>query len=79
MFGCFSKYKIFQIVSNLSNGLCEDGSNMEMTSAMREDSLKLWKARRLKVLYSITSCAVSIKVSKVINPFNSNKHTVYIG
>ncbi|XP_064121150.1 trafficking protein particle complex subunit 12-like [Macrobrachium nipponense] len=50
-----------QIIENLSNGLSEDGSNLEMSTNMRDDSLKLWKTRRLRVIYSITNCAVSLK------------------
>ncbi|XP_076048005.1 trafficking protein particle complex subunit 12-like isoform X2 [Oratosquilla oratoria] len=50
-----------KILENLRAGLSEDGSNMEITANMREDSIKLWRARRLKVLYSITNCAVSLK------------------
>ncbi|XP_037786827.1 trafficking protein particle complex subunit 12-like isoform X2 [Penaeus monodon] len=50
-----------RIIENLSSGLSEDGSTLEMTSNMRDDSLKLWRTRRLKVLYSITNCAVSLK------------------
>ncbi|XP_068230346.1 trafficking protein particle complex subunit 12-like isoform X2 [Palaemon carinicauda] len=50
-----------QIIENLNNGLSEDGSNLEMSTNMRDDSLKLWKTRRLRVIYSITNCAVSLK------------------
>uniref|UniRef100_A0A0P4WC21 Uncharacterized protein n=1 Tax=Scylla olivacea TaxID=85551 RepID=A0A0P4WC21_SCYOL len=50
-----------QIIKNLNNGLGEDGSNLEMTNNMRDDSLKLWRTRRHRVMYSITNCAVSLK------------------
>ncbi|XP_042893480.1 trafficking protein particle complex subunit 12-like isoform X2 [Penaeus japonicus] len=50
-----------RIIENLNSGLSEDGSTLEMTSNMRDDSHKLWRTRRLKVLYSITNCAVSLK------------------
>ncbi|XP_063868009.1 trafficking protein particle complex subunit 12-like isoform X3 [Scylla paramamosain] len=50
-----------QIIKNLNNGLSEDGSNLEMTNNMRDDSLKLWRTRRHRVMYSITNCAVSLK------------------
>ncbi|XP_042206579.1 trafficking protein particle complex subunit 12-like isoform X2 [Homarus americanus] len=50
-----------QIIENLNSGLSEDGSNLEMTPNMRDDSLKLWKTRRQRVIYSITNCAVSLK------------------
>ncbi|KAG0710719.1 Trafficking protein particle complex subunit 12 [Chionoecetes opilio] len=49
------------IIKNLNNGLSEDGSNLEMTNNMRDDSLKLWRTRRHRVMYSITNCAVSLK------------------
>ncbi|XP_069183088.1 trafficking protein particle complex subunit 12 isoform X2 [Procambarus clarkii] len=50
-----------QIIENLNIGLSEDGSNIEMTLNMRDDSLKLWRTRRQRVIYSITNCAVSLK------------------
>ncbi|CAL4095189.1 unnamed protein product, partial [Meganyctiphanes norvegica] len=50
-----------KIILNLSNGLSEYGSGYEMTPNMREDSLKLWRTRRFRVLYAITNCAVSLK------------------
>ncbi|KAK3877262.1 hypothetical protein Pcinc_018017 [Petrolisthes cinctipes] len=50
-----------QIIKNLGVGLSEDGSSLEMTSNMRDDSLKLWRTRRQRVLYSVTNCAVSLK------------------
>lgn len=50
-----------EIIKNLNNGLSEDGSNLEMTNNMRDDSLKLWRTRKHRVMYSITNCAVSLK------------------
>lgn len=50
-----------QIIENLNSGLSEDGSNLEMTPNMRDDSLKLWRTRRQRVIYSIANCAVSLK------------------
>ncbi|XP_050734491.1 trafficking protein particle complex subunit 12-like isoform X4 [Eriocheir sinensis] len=50
-----------KIIKNLNTGLSEDGSNLEMTNNMRDDSLKLWRTRRHRVMYSITNCAVSLK------------------
>ncbi|KAK7086454.1 Trafficking protein particle complex subunit 12 [Halocaridina rubra] len=50
-----------QIIANLNNGLSEDGSNLEMSTNMRDDSLKLWKTRRLRVTYSLSNGAVSLK------------------
>ena len=38
-----------QIITNLSSGLSEDGSDEAMSSNMREDSIKLWRTRKLKV------------------------------
>ncbi|XP_045128196.1 trafficking protein particle complex subunit 12-like [Portunus trituberculatus] len=50
-----------EIIKNLNNGLSEDGTSLEMTNNMRDDSLKLWRTRRHRVMYSITNCAVSLK------------------
>ncbi|RXG60250.1 Trafficking protein particle complex subunit 12 [Armadillidium vulgare] len=48
------------IIENLMNGLTEDGSEM-YKKEKREECIKVWKLRRLKVLYSLTRCAVSLK------------------
>ncbi|KAL7635987.1 UNVERIFIED_CONTAM: hypothetical protein RMT77_013805 [Armadillidium vulgare] len=49
-----------KIIENLMNGLTEDGSEM-YKKEKREECIKVWKLRRLKVLYSLTRCAVSLK------------------
>ncbi|KAF2345104.1 Tetratricopeptide repeat, partial [Trinorchestia longiramus] len=50
------------IVRNLRSGLTECGeSGALLTPAMVEDSLKLWKTRTVRVLYSITAVAASSK------------------
>lgn len=48
------------------NGLTEDGSEV-YKKEKREESIKVWKLRRLKVLYSLTRCAVSLKVRQNVN------------
>ena len=59
---CYIVFSFFQIIKNLNNGLSEDGTNLEMANNMRDDSLKLWRTRMHRVMYSITNCAVSMKV-----------------
>lgn len=50
-----------QIVSNLRSGLSECGDATELTPTMREDSLKLWRNRTIRVMYSLTAVAASLK------------------
>jgi hypothetical protein len=40
----------------------EDGSPISITDADRAESKKLWTAREIRVLYSITNCAIFQKV-----------------
>ena len=61
MFKCF--ILTFQILHNLENGLCEDGSPAELSVADRNESKKLWRNREARVLHSIVNCAIYQKVS----------------
>ena len=56
---------IAQIVSNLRSGLSECGEATEMSTPMKEDSIKLWKNRTVRVMYSLTAVAASLKVSQI--------------
>jgi hypothetical protein len=40
----------------------EDGSPISITDADQAESKKLWTAREIRVLYSITNCAIFQKV-----------------
>ena len=46
------------MISNLSKGLSEDNSQMELTEEDRNESIKLWKARLLRIYYSLVNCAI---------------------
>ncbi|KAF4526745.1 hypothetical protein B566_EDAN015092 [Ephemera danica] len=47
-----------KILSNLDAGLSEDGSPINLSDSDRSESRKLWQSREIRVLYSITNCAV---------------------
>jgi hypothetical protein len=50
------------MLKNLDLGLSEDGSPINLSDLDRTESRKLWQSRELRVLYSITNCAVYQKV-----------------
>ncbi|XP_076173922.1 trafficking protein particle complex subunit 12 isoform X2 [Ptiloglossa arizonensis] len=50
-----------QIISNFNAGLGGDGSRVKVGTAEQEDAVRLWKGRKLRILMSITNCAVSMK------------------
>ncbi|XP_050312363.1 trafficking protein particle complex subunit 12-like isoform X2 [Anthonomus grandis grandis] len=50
-----------KMISNLKEGLCEDGNPMEISEGDRKDSIKLWSGREARVMHSIINCAISIK------------------
>jgi hypothetical protein len=52
----------FQILKNVDASLMEDGSPISITDADRAESIKLWTSREIRVLYSITNCAIFQKV-----------------
>lgn len=49
------------ILENLENGLAEDGSMITLTQENREASLKLWKSRLSRVMYSMANCLLLMK------------------
>lgn len=49
------------MITNLKQGLCEDGSPAEITPSDRADSLRLWTGREARVMHSIINCALVIK------------------
>lgn len=49
------------MLENLKQGLCEDGSPVEITEADRADSIRLWSGRETRVIHSIVNCALVMK------------------
>ncbi|KAK4884966.1 hypothetical protein RN001_001237 [Aquatica leii] len=52
---------IKQMLNNLKNGLCEDGSPTEIAKTDRTDSIRLWFGREGRVMHSIINCALALK------------------
>ncbi|XP_040848699.1 trafficking protein particle complex subunit 12 isoform X1 [Ochotona curzoniae] len=50
-----------QILSNLEQGLAEDGGVSNMTQENRQASLQLWRARLGRVTYSVANCLLLMK------------------
>ncbi|XP_061598993.1 trafficking protein particle complex subunit 12 [Cololabis saira] len=49
------------ILENLEKGLAEDGSMVTLTQENREASLKLWRSRLSRVMYSMANCLLLMK------------------
>ncbi|XP_061552665.1 trafficking protein particle complex subunit 12 isoform X1 [Phycodurus eques] len=49
------------ILENLDKGLAEDGGMITLTEENRQESLKLWKSRLSRVLYSMANCLLVMK------------------
>ncbi|KAM9786437.1 trafficking protein particle complex subunit 12 [Syngnathus typhle] len=49
------------ILDNLEKGLGEDGGAISLTEENRQESVKLWKARLSRVLYSMANCLLVMK------------------
>nr|XP_057946354.1 trafficking protein particle complex subunit 12 [Doryrhamphus excisus]XP_057946356.1 trafficking protein particle complex subunit 12 [Doryrhamphus excisus]XP_057946357.1 trafficking protein particle complex subunit 12 [Doryrhamphus excisus] len=49
------------ILENLGKCLAEDGSMLTLTEENRQESLKLWKSRLSRVLYSMANCLLMMK------------------
>ncbi|XP_051942639.1 trafficking protein particle complex subunit 12 [Hippocampus zosterae] len=49
------------IVDNLEKGFAEDGDMITLTMENRQESLKLWKSRLSRVLYSMANCLLVMK------------------
>ncbi|XP_060850240.1 trafficking protein particle complex subunit 12 [Rhopalosiphum padi] len=54
-----------KIISNLDNGLTEDGRNVELTIQDRNTSKLLWYSREARVIHSIINCAINQKDFKL--------------
>ncbi|XP_077990905.1 trafficking protein particle complex subunit 12-like [Glandiceps talaboti] len=50
-----------KIISNLETGFAEDGSGIEISDDNRKVSIKLWKSRLTRILYSIGNCLMLMK------------------
>ncbi|XP_028251252.1 trafficking protein particle complex subunit 12 isoform X2 [Parambassis ranga] len=49
------------ILNNLEKGLAEDGSMITLTQENRQASLKLWRSRLSRVMYSMANCLLLMK------------------
>ncbi|KAM7403804.1 hypothetical protein PAMA_004304 [Pampus argenteus] len=49
------------ILENLEKGLAEDGSMITLTQDNRQASLKLWRSRLSRVMYSMANCLLLMK------------------
>ncbi|XP_077394260.1 trafficking protein particle complex subunit 12 isoform X2 [Festucalex cinctus] len=49
------------ILANLEKGLAEDGGVITLTEENRRESVKLWKSRLSRVLYSMANCLLVMK------------------
>uniref|UniRef100_A0A8C1R6B8 Trafficking protein particle complex subunit 12 n=1 Tax=Cyprinus carpio TaxID=7962 RepID=A0A8C1R6B8_CYPCA len=50
-----------KILSNLQEGLAEDGSMMNLTQDNRLASIQLWRSRLSRVMYSMANCLLMMK------------------
>ncbi|KAK5857118.1 hypothetical protein PBY51_010384 [Eleginops maclovinus] len=49
------------ILENLEKGLAEDGSMISLTQENKQGSLKLWRSRLSRVMYSMANCLLLMK------------------
>jgi hypothetical protein len=56
------------MISNLENGLREDGANIEIKDAERQYSLALWRRRRCEVIRTTVNLCIANKVIDRKNP-----------
>lgn len=49
------------MLTNLKNGLCEDGNPTEISESDRSDSIRLWFGREGRIIHSIVNCALAVK------------------
>lgn len=79
-----SLYKLLNVVhrilGNLTNGISEDGSLLDMSEQLRQASMKLWEDRECRVYFSILNCVlnqkdyvVGIKVARILLEKNSGR------
>jgi hypothetical protein len=50
------------MLSNLRNGLTEDGRRANLSEEDKQASIAFWSERRLKVINALANCAISQKV-----------------
>lgn len=50
-----------KILSNLQEGLAEDGSMINLTQENRQASIQLWRSRLCRVMYSMANCLLMMK------------------
>ncbi|CAG7828460.1 unnamed protein product [Allacma fusca] len=50
-----------QIISNVTQGICEDGSPVQLEDERKEKSLQIWSKREVRVLYSLANAAIFCK------------------
>lgn len=51
-----------QIISNVCQGICEDGNPFTIDAERIKKSLEVWKKREVRVLYSLANAAIFAKV-----------------
>uniref|UniRef100_A0A131YW63 D alanyl d alanine carboxypeptidase protein n=1 Tax=Rhipicephalus appendiculatus TaxID=34631 RepID=A0A131YW63_RHIAP len=79
-----SLYKLLNVVhrilGNLTNGISEDGSLLDMSEQLRQASMKLWEDRECRVYFAILNCVlnqkdyvVAIKVARILLEKNSGR------
>ncbi|XP_042142600.1 trafficking protein particle complex subunit 12 [Ixodes scapularis] len=77
-------YKLLNIVhhilANLTNGVTEGGSLLDMSEHVRQASMKLWEDRECRVYFAILNCVLSqkdfvvaIKVARILLEKNSGR------
>lgn len=79
-----SLYKLLNVVhrilGNLTNGISEDGSLLDMSEQLRQASMKLWEDRECRVYFAILNCVlnqkdyvVAIKVARILLEKNTGR------
>ncbi|KAH7973393.1 hypothetical protein HPB49_000661 [Dermacentor silvarum] len=79
-----SLYKLLNVVhrilGNLTNGISEDGSLLDMSEQLRQASMKLWEDRECRIYFAILNCVlnqkdyiVAIKVARILLEKNSGR------
>lgn len=58
---CYMMAVVAKMLSNLDDGLAEDGSMLELNEASRKVSKELWQLREVRILYSLGSCLLGMK------------------
>lgn len=71
---------VHRILGNLTNGISEDRSLLDMSEQLRQASMKLWEDRECRVYFAILNCVlnqkdyvVAIKVARILLEKNSGR------